>query len=612
MQLGAPRRRHILYALVALVGLPFLLCGLALATVSTVGLRPCVERVASWSLDRAVEIGTIRVAWGRHVAIEAGDISVANASWAGASSMLRIGRLSAVVDALSLLRGVVRYDKLRIDDASLVLERAADGRANWKFGDAPDGPGDARAKGGLALVPKNRRQFPTLRDFVLANGHIVYRHAGSRDIDIAIKHGAIASQGDDTPVRLLVVGSYDGTWTSVVGFEMATFDELRDATVPFNAGISLVTDSADLTLHGAFEEPLDFDGSGPLHIDIRSLGDFAKAFSVEQAPRLPLRGAGTFRHKGDSWQLSGLSGSIGNSAFTGALTLEEGARGQSDRLRPDLDFTAVDVAALLEGRAGGGGMALGAPTKAGLTVEGEVRARQAHWGKYRVSQVRLQAAVTNQTAQSLTASFGYAGGEGQATLDLSEGTGSGRITGKARLTGADLANRTLPLTVDPHELSGKIDLALSWQMQGATLAQALPAATGEVALSIRQGAIGRRLLDTASSDLGAIFHEKGRMVPVSCFHAVGDLQSGVLYIQNARLRAGETQLDAKGSIDLVHRHVGIVVYPHSSRTLALDHPLAIRGPLADPSFGPSDGRAVSPPRPARPSPAPMATNPCSR
>ena len=603
--------RRVLFILIAVATFALLLAGGVVIAVLAVDLRPWVERVVGRSLDRVTQIGALQVGWGRHVTVEASDIRVANASWASAPELVRIGRLSAVIDLASLLHGVVRYETLHVDDMTLVLERAAEGGANWKFDDPAKSGGSAKAKSGLELVPKNRTQFPTLIDFVLTNGRVLYRHAGASEIDIGFQRATIASPGEDTPMQLAVDGSYNGTPARVTGFDMGSFKEVRDAAAPFKAGIDLVTGSAALHLQGAFAEPLDFDDvTGPMQIDVHSLAGLLKVFGLEGAPDVPLKIAGAFTHKGDLWQLDGVAGSLAKNPFIGTLALDEGKRGESDRLRPALDFATLDLDPLLADGSGGGETALGAPAKPGPLVDGDARAQQLNWGKYRFSDVALYAATTGPNAKAVTASFDFSGGKAKAKVTVSETSGSGRIAVEASMAGADVASLAQLAGAGTGEIAGTLDGNLTLDMQGATLQHAFAAGSGQTVLSITNGVIGRGLLEKASSDLRALFRDKPGLAPMSCFLAVGDLKDGILYVETVRLRAADVQLEARGLVDLLRQRLNLVVRSRSGAKLALDHPLSVSGPLANPSAGLGDGRSIAlPPLPPPPA-AWIATNPC--
>jgi uncharacterized protein involved in outer membrane biogenesis len=265
---------------IAIVSLALFLVGSLMIAVATVDLRPWLERAASSSLGRATHVGSLQIEWGRHIRVEARDISVGNPAWAREPWFVQVGRLSAVVDPLSLLRGVVRYEKLRLNDVVLFLERGVDSDATWKVG----GQG-GKSQGGLALIPGNRSQFPTLLDFVVENGRIVYRNAKKNEMEISITHGTIASATERAPVRLVVDGTYNGLAARVTGSDMDSFQALRDASKPYKGSVDLIAERIGLHFNGTFTEPLDFDGlNGTVEIDIASLDAALKAFGVPKSP----------------------------------------------------------------------------------------------------------------------------------------------------------------------------------------------------------------------------------------------------------------------------------------------------------------------------------------
>ena len=313
---------------VAIVSLAFFLVGSLVIAVATVDLRPWLERAATSSLGRATHVGSLQIEWGRHIRVEAREIRVANAAWAREPWFVQVGRLSAVVDPLSLLRGVVRYEKLRLNDVVVYLERGVESEANWKIG----GEG-AKSQGGLALIPGNRSQFPTLLDFVVENGRIVYRNAQKNEMQIGIAHGTINSAAENTPVRLVVDGTYNGLAARVTGSDMDLFQALRDASRPYKGSIDLIADRIGMHFQGAFNEPLDFDGvQGTLEIDIASLDAALKVFGIPKSPPIPFKIAGSLQRQGDLWQIDSASGRLSANPYSGSFVLKEGKRGEADRL----------------------------------------------------------------------------------------------------------------------------------------------------------------------------------------------------------------------------------------------------------------------------------------
>src|SRR5262245_38643324 len=91
--------------------------------VKTADIKGLLERQASAELGRTVTAGRLAIRWGDPLSVEVTDLKVANAPWGSRPQMLEIGALSALVDLGALWRGVVRYERLRIDDATVTLER---------------------------------------------------------------------------------------------------------------------------------------------------------------------------------------------------------------------------------------------------------------------------------------------------------------------------------------------------------------------------------------------------------------------------------------------------------------------------------------------------------
>jgi uncharacterized protein involved in outer membrane biogenesis len=219
------------FALLGFLGLAVLAVGAFALWLSTADLKPILERQASDGLQRRVTIGAFKVSWADPLAIEVSDLRIANADWGSVPDMVRVGHLSGLIDVRALLRGVLRYENLRIEDLTVVLERDPAGIGNWKF--AGGGLG-----GGLAIVPKNRTQFPTLIDFALARGLITYRTTSAKILRIALDRIVARAAGDDTPIAL----QGNGTYNDVAAKLDATFESsiaLRDAGRPVGAKITI-------------------------------------------------------------------------------------------------------------------------------------------------------------------------------------------------------------------------------------------------------------------------------------------------------------------------------------------------------------------------------------
>ncbi|WP_416368045.1 AsmA family protein [Tritonibacter mobilis] len=80
--------------------------------------------------------GDVRFSFWPTLGIQADDVALANADWAGPEPLLTAGRLTIGVDAADLIRGDIRITELTAIVPHLNLETREDGIGNWVF-DAP-------------------------------------------------------------------------------------------------------------------------------------------------------------------------------------------------------------------------------------------------------------------------------------------------------------------------------------------------------------------------------------------------------------------------------------------------------------------------------------------
>ena len=559
---------------VAIVSLAFFLVGSLVIAVATVDLRPWLERAATSSLGRVTHVGSLQIEWGRHIRVEARDIRVANAAWAREPWFVQVGRLSAVVDPLSLLRGVVRYEKLRLNDVVVYLERGVESEANWKI----RGEG-AKSRGGLALIPGNRSQFPTLLDFVVENGRIMYLNAQKNEMQIGIAHGTINSAAENTPVRLVVDGTYNGLATRITGSDMDSFQALRDASRSYKGSIDLIADRIGMHFQGAFNEPLDFDGlQGTLEIDIASLDAALKVFGIPKTPPISFKIAASLQRQGDLWQIDSASGRLSANPYSGSFVLREGKRGEADRLNVKVDFPALDLAPLLTTAAKSD-----AADEPGMFVEGQVRATRLTWGKLGVSDAVLQGNTGPHNSKKGNLTFNLDGGKVEAQLETIE-TDAKRIA-----LNASGRSGFLPCGCPAWrhgrprywQIAGRLNLHLT----NSGFDGALATAHGQAVMAVTGGGIESEIIEGASTDLFAVFRKKQGQVPVTCLFGVGTLKDGIVQLGPLHLRASDVAISGSGQVNLLRRQMNIVLQPRSGGTFALDRPLYIQGPLTRPSIG---------------------------
>jgi uncharacterized protein involved in outer membrane biogenesis len=581
--------------LLALLAVAIVLAATAAVLLATLDWRARLESYANHAFDRRLAIAGLRVGWGNPLAVELTGLRLANASWGSIPDMLSVERLSATIDLPSLLRGVLRFDNLRLEKPLLLLERDANGVGNWKFG------GGAAAASGLAIVPKNRSQFPTLIDFAVHDGEVTYR-ATSSDLRIDFHDMAIRSPGDDQAVSLTLDGAYNGSPTRLT----ATTDSyivMRNAAIPFGADFTIANEAATIGFRGSMTEPLDFDGvRGKIDIDAKTLGGFLHLLGAELRGDYPVAVAGTLERSGAHWSIAGAQGRVAADPFGGPLSLDEGGRGAPDALAAKLDFAKLDLAPLIGSGPTGKPISLRLESDPTVTIDARIGTKLLTYEARHLADVAVVLRTRPNEIAVSELSFAFAGGKLAANGSAKAAGAGSHIAVSAALTGADADAAASSLFAQSGQIAGKLDGGLSVEMTGATLSEALKTSTGGAVLAMTGGRVARDLIERASTDLRSLFRTGEGWMTVSCLLGIATLRNGAATIAPLRLRTPETTLVGGGQVNLVSEKVDMVLKTEAGATslLALKLPLRISG-----SF---DGLHVVPSF-ASPGPPPAAVDP---
>jgi len=580
------RRRWWLAA--ALLLLALLVAGLV--TLAQLDVRPFVERQASAALDRAVSIGQLRLGWGRTLRLEARELRIANAPGGDAPDMIRIAHLTARIDLPALLREEMRYERLALEGVEIILERKDDGARNWRFGDG--GPSEASATAtGLAVVPKNRRQFPTLLDLAVRNAVILYRSEGRKDIRVALDDLALGAPDAASPVRLTVKGDYNGLPIDLA-VDGGSFTEMRKGDVPYPAAFTATSGATEIAFDGTLREPLDFEGSaGRLDLAIGDLAAFLKMFGYARPLAFPVTLQGDFARDGDRWTLMPLQGVFQDSRIAGGFVFTEGARGQPDRASVDADLDRFDFKTLLQGIAEPGASE-GADFRPELapatTLEARIAAKTVVYGDLSFDDVRLRGRLMPGEIAADELSLGFAGGRMSGDGALRAQGADGAATLQASYEKADVARLAKLAGLDDGLLSGGLDGRIAVAMAGPTFDKALAASEGHAVVAMTGGEISRSLLEKISLDLRALFRRNSQATEIQCFLVVADIRKGNARLMPLTLRTAEARLTGGGALDLASGQIDALLRsdPKTTGALALDLPLRVTGPLDRPSVSP--------------------------
>jgi AsmA family protein len=579
-------------ALAIILGLVGVMIGLGIGAAGllvTLDWRPYIERAASRSLGRPLSVASLRIFWRNPLAVELTDLRLANAPWGTQPDMLRIERIAATIDLPSLLHGIVRYQALLLENPVLLLERDSRGVGNWHLE-------DNGAALGLAVIPKNRAQFPTLIDFTLRQGKLTYRSTRS-DLRLDFHDLAIRSAGDDQKVAVTLDGAYNNFPTRLT----ATTDSyavLRNASVPFGADFSIASAASTIGFAGTMAEPLDFEGvRGKIQIDAKRLGDFLRLFGAELPGDFPVAVAGPFERAAGHWQISEAKGRLARNAFGGTLALDEGGRGAVDTIAANLGFAELDLAPLIGSGRNSDAISLRLETDPAANIDARVAAKQLTYETRRLADFAITARTTAGQLSVNALSFAFAGGKVEASGSAHAVPGGSRVAVTAGLSGADADRLAQTIDADAGELAGKLDGRLLLDISGATLSDALKANRGQAVLAMTDGRVARDLVERASADLRTLFRKGEGWMPVTCLLGIVDLQDGIATISPLRLRTPDTTLVGFGHANLVTKQVDMIVKTETGATglLALKLPLRVSGSFDKLTVAPTFGSSATEP-----------------
>jgi uncharacterized protein involved in outer membrane biogenesis len=160
--------------------------------------------ISSWlsaGLGREFQAaGGLRIHVGRVIRIEARDLRLANASWGSRPEMFRAAVAVVVIDTASLLGPAIIVREIVVEDADLLLERRADGAANWDFDLATDSSSERELRIRRLSLPHARLRFqgpPLERPLDLSFDQAEQLLAADESLRLALQ-----GRANDTPLRL--------------------------------------------------------------------------------------------------------------------------------------------------------------------------------------------------------------------------------------------------------------------------------------------------------------------------------------------------------------------------------------------------------------------------
>ena len=594
-------RRMRLGRIPTVIGIVFVALLLTLVTVIPLidwnKHRDWVAHKVSEKIGREVRIdGKLDIKFDISPRIVAEQISVANTAWGSAPQLLRAERLEFSLHVPSLLLGRIYLPLLHLTRPDIVLEKNADGAANWEFG--------ASKQGG---------QPPIIGKLEIIEGKLVYRdRAAGTDIAAVLTTIAPKTATEEPAIAVSADGKFKNAKFALKGRAGALL-ALRDPSRPYPFNVHGRVGGSEANVNGTITDVVRF-AAMDLNLDIKG-PDLAKLhdlIDIPFPPTPPYSLHARLLREGAVWRLPDLQGRIGDSDIAGRLTID------NTQPRTRLDADLVSKRLDLDDVAG----FIGAPpqTGAGETASKEQKRQAARLdqkarvlpakpydlGKLRKIDARVHYRAHDIKAPSLPidsmdATFtlddgrlsfqplklGLAGGELTGDLDLDARGERIALVTDLMLRRVQL-RKLFPKLEITHNSSGRFGGRARLHAHGNSFAQFAASADGQLGLVMNTGEISNLLLELVGLDGGEalrFFLGGDKPVPIRCAVADFEVKQGLMQTRTFVLDTEDTQITGEGSINLRDESLDLKLYPHpKDRSLfSARSPLYLRGSFKEPA-----------------------------
>lgn len=588
------RRTKVILGMLAAI--PALAVAGAVLALPMVELGPLAAGHAMAALGRPVTIGSLRISLGRSLGVELREARLANIDGGSRAAMAEIGSLSATLDLLPLLRGEVVLRHAAIDGFALYLERAADRRANWHFGERPAAPGPA------AAAPADRSGLPMVHDLRLLRSEIVFRTSSGKELRTRLDSAAITAAAADQPARLVLAGSYNGVPVALEAV-LGSIATLRDARIPYPIDLAATSSAETLvTFQGTATDPLNADGAdGRIRVSVATPEAVLAMAGTggAEVPPVPVALAGRLERNGGLWRVSGGEGALDGAPFSAPLVeLTEGGRGQPDAVAIAFEFSRLDVNRLLGARPPSGSregsdadLPLIVPEMPDPLLRADLSAGELVYARLRGKDARLKAEVAPGRITVETLALSAFGARFDASGELVPAAGGGAsVTAVARMSEGEVDSLRRAFGLPALPIAGRLQAHAAVAAEAATLNAATAGARISVVAGMTGGSIAREVIEMASTDVRALFRTSRGMTRVSCLLAAVDVRAGRGEAAPVRIRAGTGTISGLASFDLNREWVDLVIGSERETThfFALDIPVRVNGPFASPAIAPAE------------------------
>ena len=558
-----------------------------------------VDRIAALATDRfeaatgrAMTLsGSLRPSLYPDLGISIGGVEIANAKWSDQGPMLRAERLSVAVDLGALIGGDIHISGITINAPQVILERSAEGLANWDFG---AGSGDDSADSDDSADGATGGRGFALDMARVQDARITYiDHRSGQRIELA-GLDLVATLPADQPADITASGRMNGADLRVRATLAAASALLTGAA----SGAVVVVDlgRAQARFDGQLTGQGDTMFQGRLGADIPDTAALITAFGIDP-PGIPLglgqavKASGVLSGNAATMRLTGADVMLDQNALAGDLALS--LTGDRPHITADLQAGALDLTSLTADDSGtdASGWSTDPIDFGGLDViDGDfaLTATSIDLGTVQLGRSRITATLRDGLLTTDIREMAAYGGTLAGQVALS-GTNGVSMDGDITASGVALQS-FLADFLDFDRITGAGDMQVNFDGSGGSVDALMNSLAGKGRIEFGQGEILGIDLIAMLRNLDGSFGRGGGSTIFNSITASFDLRDGVVSNVDLNFLAPLADALGDGTIGLGQRVMNYRVTPKLLRgeggEAGISVPILISGPWHDLSFRP--------------------------
>ncbi len=585
--------RYPRYALIAAALVAAL--ALAIALFPWHVLRGPLASYASYRLQRDVTIGDLDVALGRITRVQLDDVAIGNAAWSSDPRMAQASRMVLFFSVGALLKAEPDY--MQLAEPDVLLERNAEGAANWRF-DVDGTP-----------------LWPAVTAIDIDRGIVRYRDPALR-ADLRVSLQTQATEGEPSSLRFSGRGKLRGEAVELEGRSQGLV-ALRRVGDPYLLVVDARSGRTAVKFDGTIVpgDPENVRGT----LQVRG-PDLSLLYPIVPAP-LPWTPAysltGELAHAKGAWTFRRFKGVVGDSDLSGDVEINVSTpRAKTTADLASARFNYKDLGGFV-------GLPPGEPLSHLQTAEQQEAQRRAvssrvlpqkpfdiaklreydadvrfHGTSVKWGDVPMDNLVAHLTLQDGVLhfdplDFGIADGHVVSNVVMDVNHRPTQAQGQVQARNVEL-KRIFPRLGAPQGSAGRIGGRARFRTEGDSVAQLFAAMDGEAAVSMRGGETSTLALVMTNLDLAraATLLLKGdETAEISCAVAALHANAGVVQPDLLVIDSTAEVITGEGTVNFREERYDLRLKGDSKRAslLALRGPIVIGGTFKTPTVGPALG-----------------------